>query len=423
MSETRSCTTCSTSASPTSTMPDVSERAWGRARRIRRRRTTAAVAGARGRRGGHRGRRRRPRCWPATAPSGPLPAPPRPGRAGTDAPDRGPDPPARPGRASTRARRALPRRGGSTGARRRARRRRCRAPPRRSRTPSTCPRPRPTWRTGRSARPWPPTRWRRRRRHPAAAARPADGTLRSVDTSRVAPLDDGAGADVYGRPASTRALARPGSTSRSRRRAACWCSTLATGRWRDDRHRGPGHDRPCTWTDDTELWLPRTSQGGWGPAVLRARRDAGPAAAPAWPVPTPGFAAGRRAVRAVAQLGPGGLAQAWARVPGLPGADAARPRPRRCVAGRGDDGGARRAAGARLPLDAAGAAAPTSAAASRSGWTAADVVAYGRTGAPRAAASRGGSAPTSVRQVTTIDGTTTADRAVRGRQLRDRPWR
>ena len=80
----------------------------------------------------------------------------------TTGPSTGPPP----GRTPDRTRRGRGRRphptvataaGGSTGARSSTRSRRCRAPPRRSRTPSTCPRPRRTWRTGRSPRRWPPT--------------------------------------------------------------------------------------------------------------------------------------------------------------------------------------------------------------------------------------------------------------------------
>ena len=291
------------------TMPDVSERAWGRARRIRRRRTTAAVAGAVAAvvvtavvvdRGAGLDRSERPLPPAATRPAGPT-ADRRPGSA-------------RPGltRPDGRYRGWRVYWGPTPG-----RRRPCRAWPRRSRTPSTSPRPRPTWRTGRSARPWPPTR---SSMTPAGAA-PAAGPRRVPAQRR----------HLAGRPAGRRrrrrrlggprlpALARRGSTSPSRRRAACWCSpwppaggarstpvtATTTALHVDGRHRAVAAAAPA--------------RAGGGPlySVLDGARP-GPAA--------PGGLRGavrrrRRAVRAVA-AGPRRADAGWA--PGAGAAGAAR---------------------------------------------------------------------------------------------------
>ena len=213
-----------------------------------------------------------------------------------------------------------------------------------------------------------------------------DGTLRSVDTSRVAPLDDGAGDDVsVGRDTL---LSPTGEYLAFPQARGVLVLTLATGRWRTI-DTGDRVTTTVQWSDDTELWLPRTSQGGLGAALLRARRDALRAAAPVAPA---GPFAGGGGPYGRWRLGPGGLAQAWARVAGLPG-------PRRRGRARAGGAGAGRTAArdALLVLGAGpgvGGAGPCRPLLRRGVLAPPGRRRLREPGAARAAASRGGSAPT-----------------------------
>ena len=302
------------------TMPDVSQQAWGRARRIRRRRTTAAVAGAvaavvvtavavNGGAGPLRSdgplppASQVPTPDPSTGPTtGPSTGP-------TTGPDTGPD--------EARARAAT-------------------APDGRYRG----------WRVywgplvdqeptlPRASSPFPDT-VDLSTPAPDLADRPIssalaayavtddaggtrllllapDGTLRSVDTSRVAPLDDGAGTDVS--VARDTLLSPTGEYLAFPQPGGVLVLTLATGAWRAV-DTGDRVTTTLQWSQDTELWLPRTSQGGWGPlysALDGTRSGAEHLVAPAAPFDVGAGPYGRW------HLGPGGMAQSWARVPGLP---------------------------------------------------------------------------------------------------------
>ena len=281
------------------TMPDVAERAWGRARRIRRRRTTAAIAGTVAAvvvtafvvdNGPGLDRSERP-VLPATRPAVPTPTP----------------------GASTRPD------GRFHGWR-----------------VYWGPTPAEEARLPRAASPFPDT-VDLSAPAPGLADEPIrtalaayvvgddaggtrllllarDGTLRTVDTSRVAPLDDGAGNDVS--VARDTLLSPTGEYLAFPQARSVLVLTLATGAWRTI---DTGDDVTTTvqWDDDTDLWLPRTSQGGWGPlysvtdGARWGRRHLVP---PTGPLGDGNGASPYGRWR----LGPGGLAQSWARVEGLP---------------------------------------------------------------------------------------------------------
>lgn len=288
------------------TMPDVSERAWGRARRIRRRRTTLAVAGAVAAvvvsavvvdHGAGLDRSQRP-VLPAGRPDTPGPAPTT-GAGESGARSARPD-----GRydgwrvywgPSPDGEEALPR------------------------TDSPFPD------TVDLSAPAPDLADR-----PISSALAAyavgddsgglrllllarDGTLRSVDTSRVGTLDDGAGHDVS--VARDTLLSPTGEYLAFPQAGSVLVLTLATGGWR----RIDTGDRVTTtveWAETSDLWLPRTSQGGWGPiysVVDGTRVGSRNLQAPGGPFADSGGPYGRW------RLGVGGIAQAWGRVEGLPG--------------------------------------------------------------------------------------------------------
>ena len=294
------------------TMPDVSERAWGRAGRIRRRRTTAAVAGAvaavvvtavavDGGAGAGRS-------------DGPLPPA---SQAPTPGPSTGPDtgPDVARARAATAPDGALPRAGAVyRGPSSSAGGGRCRAPPRRSRTTVDLSAPAPdladrpiSLGAGRLRCD------RRRRRHPAAAAGP-DGTLRSVDTSRVGPAGRRRRHRRVGGPRHP-ALADGGVPRVPAGRGGVLVLTLATGAVAYGRHRGPGHDHAAVVGGHRAVAAAH-QPGRVGAAVLRARRDALGGRAPRG---TGGAVRRRRRRRTGGGTwAPAGMAQSWARVPGLP---------------------------------------------------------------------------------------------------------
>lgn len=138
-----------------------------------------------------------------------------------------------------------------------------------------------------------------------------DGSLRSVDTSRVAPYDDGSGDDIS--VAHDSLLSPTGEYLAFPQAGKVLVLTLATGEWRTV----STGDRPTStlhWMGNTDLWLPPTTQGGDGPmySVLDGRRSgATNLAAPTGPF-RDGAPYGRW------RMGPGGTAQAWGRVTGLP---------------------------------------------------------------------------------------------------------
>jgi hypothetical protein len=138
-----------------------------------------------------------------------------------------------------------------------------------------------------------------------------DGSLRTVDTSRVAAYDDGSGDDIS--IAHDSLLSPTGEYLAFPQAGHVMVLTLATGAWRSV----DTGDRPTTtlhWMGNTDLWLPPSSQGGDGPmySVLDGRRSgATNVAAPAGPSST-GAPYGRW------RMGPLGTAQSWGRVAGLP---------------------------------------------------------------------------------------------------------
>ena len=139
-----------------------------------------------------------------------------------------------------------------------------------------------------------------------------DGSLRSVDVSRVAPYDDGTGRDV--------SVARPTLLSPTGRYLAfpqqgrVLVLTLATARWRSI-ETGRAPTAGVQWMGDTDLWLPRTPQGGDGPmySLATGRRSGGAnPAAPRGPLDDGATPSGRW------RMGPGGDAQGWSGVTGVP---------------------------------------------------------------------------------------------------------
>ncbi|NYD40623.1 hypothetical protein [Nocardioides panaciterrulae] len=141
-----------------------------------------------------------------------------------------------------------------------------------------------------------------------------DGSLRSVDTAAVAAYDDGSGQDVSVAHESLLSptgeyLAFPQAAGEVR------VLTLATGEWRTV-HTGSDRTATLHWMGDTDLWLPPTTQGGPGPmySVLDGTRSgATNLQAPAGPFGAGAAPYGRW------RMGPGGTAQSWAGVTGLPG--------------------------------------------------------------------------------------------------------
>ena len=140
-----------------------------------------------------------------------------------------------------------------------------------------------------------------------------DGSLRSVDTSRVAPYDDGAGDDISVAHDSLLSptgeyLAFPQAAGQVR------VLTLATGEWRTV-DTGGGQVVTLQWMGDTDIWLPPTTQGGQGPmySVLDGTRVGSTGeAAPRSPFGAGAGPYGRW------RMGPLGVAQSWGRVAGLP---------------------------------------------------------------------------------------------------------
>jgi hypothetical protein len=139
-----------------------------------------------------------------------------------------------------------------------------------------------------------------------------DGSLRTVDTSRVAPYDDGSGDDISVGHESL--LSPTGEYLAFPQPGHVLVLTLATGEWRTV----DTHDAPTTtlhWLGETDLWLPPTSQGGRGLlySVVDGRRSGVTnMAAPSDPL-SPGSGPYYRW-----RMGPGGWAQAWTGVRGLP---------------------------------------------------------------------------------------------------------
>ena len=138
-----------------------------------------------------------------------------------------------------------------------------------------------------------------------------DGSLRSVDTSRVAPLDDGAGTDVS--VARDTLLSPTGEYLAFPQPGGVLVLTLATGAWRAV-DTGDRVTTTLQWSQDTEPWPPRTSQGGWGPlySALDGTRSGAEHLVDRR----------RRSMPAPGRTGGGTWAPAawrgWARVPGLP---------------------------------------------------------------------------------------------------------
>ncbi|MFC4787112.1 hypothetical protein ACT8ZV_21730 [Nocardioides sp. MAHUQ-72] len=139
-----------------------------------------------------------------------------------------------------------------------------------------------------------------------------DGSLRSVDTSRVAPYDDGAGEDISVGHDSL--LSPTGEYLAFPQAGHVLVLTLATGEWRSV-DTGTAPTTTLHWMGDTDLWLPPTTQGGAGPmfSALDGRRSGATSiAAPAGPFVGEAGAYGRW------RMGPGGIAQSWGRIEGLP---------------------------------------------------------------------------------------------------------
>lgn len=140
-----------------------------------------------------------------------------------------------------------------------------------------------------------------------------DGSLRTVDTSRVAPYDDGAGEDIsvanqYVLSPTGEYLAFPQPSGR------VLVLTLATGEWRTI-DTGRGQVVTMQWMGTTDLWFPPTTQGGQGAlysVVDGTRVGSAGVTAPLSPFDPGAGPYGRW------RMGPGGTAQAWTGVTGLP---------------------------------------------------------------------------------------------------------
>ena len=151
---------------------------------------------------------------------------------------------------------------------------------------------------------------RRGRRPPAAAAR-ARRLVAQRRRVRVAPFDDGSGFDFS--LAHETLLSPTGEHLAFPQRTSVLVLTLATGRWRTI-DAGDTTTAGIHWLGNTDIWLPPTTQGGEGPlfsALTGQRSGATNMRAPRGP-----FDAGGPYGRW--RMGPGGEAQSWTRVPGLP---------------------------------------------------------------------------------------------------------
>ncbi len=139
-----------------------------------------------------------------------------------------------------------------------------------------------------------------------------DGSLRTVDTSRVAPYDDGSGDDISVGHESL--LSPTGEYLAFPQAGRVLVLTLATGEWSTvDTHGSP--TTTLHWMGDTDLWLPPSTQGGRGLmySVLDGHRSGTTnLTAPDDPL-GPGSGPYYRW-----RMGPGGIAQSWTRVSGLP---------------------------------------------------------------------------------------------------------
>lgn len=139
-----------------------------------------------------------------------------------------------------------------------------------------------------------------------------DGSLRTVDTSRVAPYDDGSGDDISVGHESL--LSPTGEYLAFPQAGHVLVLTLANGEWRTV-DTGQAPTTTLHWLGSTDLWLPPTSQGGRGLmySVLDGRRSGVTnMTAPSDPL-GPGSGPQYRW-----RMGPGGWAQGWTGVSGLP---------------------------------------------------------------------------------------------------------
>lgn len=138
-----------------------------------------------------------------------------------------------------------------------------------------------------------------------------DGSLRSVDTSRVARFEAGTGYDVS--VESDTMLSPTGEYLGFQQRDSVLVLTLATGEWRTvDTTAAAG---VLHWLGNSDLWLPTSSQGGEGPIYsARTGKQTGYSkmSAPSDPL-SPGSGPVYRW-----RMGPGGWAQSWTGVAGLP---------------------------------------------------------------------------------------------------------
>lgn len=138
-----------------------------------------------------------------------------------------------------------------------------------------------------------------------------DGSLRSVDTSRVARFEGGSGYDIS--IANDTMLSPTGEYLGFPQQSSVLVLTLATGEWRTVHTDAPA--AVLHWLGDSDLWLPTSTQGGAGPMYsARTGQRSGFAnmSAPSDPLgPDSGPVYRWR-------MGPGGWAQSWIRVAGLP---------------------------------------------------------------------------------------------------------